>query len=36
LARATATDRVLFTRDRDFLEICAAWQREAKFFSGVV
>ena len=36
LARATASHRVLFTRGRDFLEICAAWQREAKFFSGVV
>jgi predicted nuclease of predicted toxin-antitoxin system len=36
LARATALDSVLFTRDRDFLQICAAWQREAKFFAGVI
>ena len=27
---------MLFTRDRDFLQICAAWQREEKFFSGVI
>jgi hypothetical protein len=27
---------VLFTRDRDFLQICATWQREAKSFVGVV
>lgn len=36
LARATALNCVLFTRDRDFLEICAAWQREPRFFFGVI
>ncbi len=36
LARATALGRVLFTRDADFLQICAAWQREAKPFAGVI
>ena len=36
LARATALKCVLFTRDRDFLQICAAWQREAKPFAGVI
>jgi hypothetical protein len=36
LERATALGRVLFTRDRDFLQIGAAWQQEAKAFSGVI
>ena len=36
LLRAGALNCVLFTRDRDFLQICAAWQREAKPFAGVI
>jgi len=36
LARATALNRVLFTRDADSLQICAVWQREGKPFVGVV
>lgn len=36
LARATALNAVLFTRDADFLQICAAWQREGKSFTGVI
>jgi predicted nuclease of predicted toxin-antitoxin system len=36
LARATALNCVVFTRDRDFLRICATWQREAKFFAGAI
>ncbi len=36
LLRATALNSVLFTRDQDFLQICAAWQREGRFFSGVI
>jgi len=36
LARATAMNRVLFTRDTDFLQICAAWRRESKSFAGVI
>jgi len=36
LARARTLNCVLFTRDRDFLEICATWQREAKPFAGVI
>ena len=36
LARATTLNSVLFTRDRDFLQICALWQREAKFFASVI
>jgi len=36
LARATVLDCVLFTRDRDFLQICAAWQREARPFAGLL
>ncbi|HXC03023.1 MAG TPA: DUF5615 family PIN-like protein [Opitutaceae bacterium] len=36
LARATALGCVLFTRDQDFLQISAAWQREAKPFTGVI
>lgn len=36
LARATALNSVLFTRDADFLQMCAAWQREGKPFAGVI
>lgn len=36
LARATALNRVLFTRDRDFLQICAIWQREGISFAGLI
>lgn len=36
LQRATALGRVLFTRDRDFLQIGAAWQQEGRAFSGVI
>jgi predicted nuclease of predicted toxin-antitoxin system len=36
LARATALGCILFTRDQDFLQISAAWQREAKPFAGVI
>lgn len=36
LARATALNRVLFTRDQDFLQICATWQREKISFAGLV
>lgn len=36
LARAAALNSVLFTRDADFLQICAAWQREGKPFAGVI
>lgn len=36
LARASALNCVLFTRDRDFLQICATWQQEAKSFAGVI
>jgi predicted nuclease of predicted toxin-antitoxin system len=36
LSRATALNCALFTRDRDFLQICSAWQREAKPFAGVI
>ena len=36
LARASALNCVLFTRDQDFLQICATWQREAKSFAGVI
>lgn len=36
LARATSLDRVLFTHDRDFLRISAAWQRQRIRFAGVV
>jgi predicted nuclease of predicted toxin-antitoxin system len=36
LSRATSLDCILFTRDRDFLQICAEWQRENKPFSGVI
>lgn len=36
LARATALNRVLFTRDQDFLQICATWQKKGISFSGLV
>lgn len=36
LARATALNRVLFTRDQDFLQICATWQREGISFTGLI
>ncbi len=36
LTRATALSSVLFTRDADFLQICAALQREGKPFAGVI
>lgn len=36
LARATALNCVLFTRDADFLKICAAWQRKAQPFAGLI
>jgi predicted nuclease of predicted toxin-antitoxin system len=36
LARATALNRVLFTRDQDFLQICATWQRDGIAFAGIV
>lgn len=36
LARALALNSILFTRDADFLQICAAWQREGKPFGGVI
>jgi predicted nuclease of predicted toxin-antitoxin system len=36
LARAMALKAVLFTRDADFLQICAEWQREGKPFAGVI
>ena len=36
LARATALGCVLFTRDQDFLQISAVWQREAKPFAGLI
>jgi len=36
LARATSLNCVLFTRDRDFLRICAAWQQTAKPFAGLI
>ena len=34
LARATALNRVLFTRDDDLLVIARNWQREGNPFSG--
>lgn len=36
LSRATGLNCVLFTRDADFLQICAAWQREGKPFAEVI
>lgn len=36
LARATALNRVLFTRDEDFLAICAQWQQLGRPFAGVI
>ena len=36
LARATALNRVLFTRDDDLLVIARNWQREGNPFSGVI
>jgi len=36
LARATVLNCVLFTRDQDFLQICAAWQRDRKPFTGLI
>jgi len=36
LSRATGLNCVLFTRDADFLQICATWQREGKPFAGVI
>ena len=36
LARAVALQRVLFTRDEDFLVLCAQWQQEGRPFPGVI
>jgi hypothetical protein len=36
LVRAMAVNCVLFTRDRDLLQISATWQREGKPFSGLI
>ena len=36
LGRATALQRVLFTRDQDFLTLCAHWQRTGRSFGGVI
>ena len=36
LSRASALNCVLFTRDADFLQICATWQRDGKAFTGVI
>jgi len=36
LARAAALDRLLFSQDRDLLQLAAQWQRTGQPFPGVV
>ena len=36
LQRATDLGRVVFTQDRDFLALAAAWQRSRREFTGMV
>jgi len=36
LQRATDLDRVIFTQDRDFLALAAAWQQTRREFTGMV
>lgn len=36
LQRATALGRVVFTQDRDFLALAAAWQQTRREFAGMV
>ncbi len=36
LQRATELGQILFTQDDDFLGIAAQWQRDERFFSGIV
>jgi predicted nuclease of predicted toxin-antitoxin system len=36
LARASDLGRIVFTQDRDFLELAAEWQRTGREFSGIV
>jgi hypothetical protein len=36
LQRATALGRVVFTQDRDFLVLAAAWQQTRREFAGMV
>jgi hypothetical protein len=36
LARATELGRVLFTQDRDFLDVAADWMRSGRAFAGLV
>lgn len=36
IERVTELNRVIFTQDRDFLEIAAGFQRQGRHFSGVI
>ena len=36
LQRATELQRLLFTRDDDFLAIASTYQQEGKFFAGII
>jgi len=36
LARASQLNRIIFTQDRDFLELAADWQRTGREFVGII